>query len=282
MQGAGSGWFFSSLAASSAAYLATAARLALLSRDNPNGKVIITTGFAASSYSIRRQVVLERAKHSVGRHLQRPQTNRLDPLMVGVLHMMRERSVRLLSISPAPRSYVKGRANLLGDTVKEPDVVGRPAAVELAQGEVEVAADRDQGAVAVDEGDDGADEGVVDIREVRGEELLAASAPSRKRRRRRAYRHRSFQVLEPDIEIDGNLDLVLLPLALLIPLGLGRDLPPPLSHLPPFRHLERLPTHRPLPGDPLIMQMRPDLLVELLDDIGHDGREVELDRKSVV
>lgn len=61
--------------------------------------------------------------------------------------------------------------DLLRHAVEDADVVCRPAAVELAQAEIDVAADRDEGAVAVDEGDDGTDEGVVDVREIRREVL---------------------------------------------------------------------------------------------------------------
>lgn len=61
--------------------------------------------------------------------------------------------------------------HLLRHALEDPDVVRRPAPVELAQAEVDVASDRDQRPIPVDEGDDRADEGVVDVGQVRGEIL---------------------------------------------------------------------------------------------------------------
>lgn len=71
--------------------------------------------------------------------------------------------------------------HLLRDAFQQANIVGRPTAVELAQREVDVRVDGDQRSVRVDEGDDGSNEGIVDVGQVRGEELRAKLVSSQVR-----------------------------------------------------------------------------------------------------
>lgn len=114
----------------------------------------------AGAVSIRsqRELVLECAENRARRHLERPEADGLHPLLVRLRNVVRE-----------------GRVDLLGHAVKDTDVVGCPATVELAQAEVDMASNGDEGAVPVDEGDDRTNEGIVDVRQVRCEVLRVRS-----------------------------------------------------------------------------------------------------------